>query len=73
LAGFYVGLPDLTQPSSFTGLGTSYVETTQGSLPINIGGVHWYVQMKKNDSRSKTTLYFSMHVCNLYYRLGSLI
>jgi hypothetical protein len=32
-------LPDLTQPSSFTGLGTGYVETTQGSLPINIGGV----------------------------------
>jgi hypothetical protein len=32
---FYVGLPDLTQPSSFTGLGTGYVETTQGSLPIN--------------------------------------
>jgi hypothetical protein len=22
---FYVGLPDLTQPSSFTGLGTGYV------------------------------------------------
>jgi hypothetical protein len=39
LAGFYVGLPDLTQPSSFTGLGTGYAETTQGSLLINIGGV----------------------------------
>jgi hypothetical protein len=39
LAGFYVGLPELTQPSSFTGLETGYVETTQGSLPINIGGV----------------------------------
>jgi hypothetical protein len=48
LAGFYVGLPDLTQPSSFTGLGTGYVETTQGSLPINIGGVKERKEKKKN-------------------------
>jgi hypothetical protein len=38
-------LPDLTQPSSFTGLGTGYVETTQGSLPINIGGVKFILNL----------------------------
>jgi hypothetical protein len=40
-------LPDLTQPSSFTGLGTGYVETTQGSLPINIGGVYSSTNINK--------------------------
>jgi hypothetical protein len=30
-----------TQPSSFTGLGTGYVETTQESLPVNIGEVKY--------------------------------
>jgi hypothetical protein len=64
-------LPDLTQPSSFTGLGTGYVETTQGSLPINIGGVvrenhrGKYFSSQKWEWRTKTRRRFTIGISNL--------
>jgi hypothetical protein len=39
VADFAVGSPDLTHPPPLPGLGTRYVETTQESLPVNLGGV----------------------------------
>lgn len=42
MADFAAGSPDLTHPPPLPGLGTGYVETTQESLPVNIGGVFIY-------------------------------
>jgi hypothetical protein len=35
----------LTHPPPLSGLGTGYVETTQESLPVNIGGVLCNIQI----------------------------
>jgi hypothetical protein len=42
VADFAAGSPDLTHPPPLPGLGTGYVETTQESLPVNLGGVSIY-------------------------------
>jgi hypothetical protein len=43
VADFAAGSPDLTHhPPPLPELGTGYVETTQESLPVNLGGVSIY-------------------------------
>jgi hypothetical protein len=49
VADFAAGSPDLTRPPPLPGLGTGYVEMTQESLPVNLGGVsnnHEHDKMK---------------------------
>jgi hypothetical protein len=48
VADFAAGSLDLTHPPPLPGLGTGYVETTQESLPVNLGGVFaWKLSYEK--------------------------
>ena len=68
MADFAAGSPDLTHPPPLPGLGTGYVETTQESLPVNIGGVNMKVIKKIDPFFFLSLSNFAMESCTIIHK-----